>query len=62
MNFSRRKECFQCGLPRDGSGLPENIEQQDPQDPDIRVGDWICPDCGSNNFSRRTFCFKVDMK
>ena len=55
MNFERRKECFQCGLPRDGSGIPETKAQDDPN---VRAGDWNCPDCGANNFSRRTFCFK----
>ena len=52
MNFSYRNDCFQCGVPKSGElVLPEPQTSQ-------RAGDWICNNCGSNNFSRRTFCFK----
>eukprot|EP00438_Fugacium_kawagutii_P036081 Skav218062 [mRNA] locus=scaffold1832:38382:38729:+ [translate_table: standard] len=27
-----------------------------------RPGDWKCPSCGSNNFARRTECFKCGTK
>ena len=49
MNFGKRTECFQCGLPKDGSGVP---------DLQLNNGNWYCTDCDVDNFSRRTTCFK----
>lgn len=73
-NFADRAACFRCGLPRgDAKGYEpaggENStnsnnkvegrgERSKGTEEPTKEGDWMCAECGTNNFRRRVICFK----
>ncbi|EPY25683.1 hypothetical protein STCU_06560 [Strigomonas culicis] len=67
MNFSRRRECFQCGAPRAAQGgrsAPRSTAFVDgPVQEEKRVhNNWTCPHCNSNNFRTRDSCWQCGQR
>jgi len=64
-NFSRRDTCFKCEAPKpegleSGGGGGGEYQRPQRREYEKREGEWDCPSCGINNFSRRTECFKCN--
>jgi hypothetical protein len=65
-NFAGRTSCFKCRetapeevLATASQYRPQQREYREPREPrEAQPGDWDCPECGANNFARRTRCFK----
>eukprot|EP00873_Tetraselmis_striata_P027753 jgi/Tetstr1/448017/TSEL_035318.t1 len=63
-NFSRNRECFTCSAPRPegagDSGGQRLSFRREREAPEMREGDWMCPDCNAHNFGSKTECFRCD--
>jgi hypothetical protein len=70
-NFADRAACFRCGLPRgEAKGYQptgdessaKNVSRRPPrsaaEEQPAMEGDWMCSECGTNNFRRRMICYK----
>ncbi|CAL5219459.1 g1294 [Coccomyxa viridis] len=72
-NFAYRGECFRCQTSRPGGPPPPRRQSRGygaPQGdfgerqyserpaPEMRPGDWMCPDCGAHNFASKIVCYR----
>mmetsp|Transcript_81515 Transcript_81515/g.127196 ORF Transcript_81515/g.127196 Transcript_81515/m.127196 type:complete len:220 (-) Transcript_81515:166-825(-) len=59
-NFGRNQSCRKCDTPRPADGSADNTDGGDGKGKGKGKGakreDWICPECGDNQFARNDFC------
>ncbi|CAK0741840.1 hypothetical protein CVIRNUC_001354 [Coccomyxa viridis] len=69
-NFAYRGECFRCQAPRPGGPPPRRQGgsrgsfggqfDSDRPKPEMRPGDWMCPDCSAHNFASKVVCYRCN--
>ncbi len=52
VQFASRSACFKCGRAKNGSPYKPQLQQQN----EGRQADWICPQCGDQQFARNSKC------